>query len=347
MQRYNISLIGFGGVNRALAEIIAEQPERLSSLGIELRVVAISDLALGTLLSASGIDLHAALALPRGSSFAELGGSAEARNEEAITFSATDIVVEATFTDAITGEPATSHVRWALEAGKHVSTTNKGPVALHADELRDLAAANGVSFQYEGAVMSGTPVLRFAAEQLAGLTVERVEGIFNGTSNFVLGRMQTGATLDEAVLEAQARGYAEADPSADIAGSDVRLKVAIVARDVFGAALPAHDIPTRGITDITSADIHAAREAGRVWKLIGSIERTSSGTVSATIEPRALPGDHPLAAISGATNAITYTTDLLGHVTVIGPGAGRHETAFALLSDINAIHTSRAGAVRA
>lgn len=334
MPTYNLALIGFGGINRALAELIDQDPDRFTPHGFELRVVAITDLAMGSLNRPDGIDLASVLAMPRGSSFAALpGGSATADNEATIKSSPADIVVEATYTNPVTGEPAASHVRWALQSGKHVTTTNKGPVALHGAELKQLAADNGVRFAYEGSVLSGTPVLGLAGDLLAGATIRGVQGILNGTSNYVLSRMEVGRTLEEAVSEAQELGFAEADPTADIGGSDVQLKVTILANELLGAAITPDDVDTTGITRITAA----ARE-GKRYKLIGSAYRGAEGAVVAEVAPVAVSADHPLANIPGATNAVSFDTDLLGTVTISGPGAGRTETAFALITDIVSIH---------
>lgn len=348
MITYGLALIGFGGVNRALAELIRDEPERFAALGFELKVVAITDLAFGSLVRADGIDLATVLALPRGASFEGLpGGSADPRNEEVIKNSPADIVVEATFTNPIDGEPAVSHVRWALESGRHVVTTNKGPVALRGAELSSLAEQNKVCFEYEGSVMSGTPVLRLAWQMFGGLRLNGIQGILNGTSNYVLGQMERGLSLSEAVAQAQALGYAEADPSADIEGSDVRLKVAILANELLGADLRPESVVTTGIQDITSHDLVRALGEGKRWKLIGQATRREDGTVTASVSPVALPSEHPLAGISGATNAVAFDTDLLGAVTVSGPGAGRMETAYALVSDIIAVDTFVRGGIRA
>lgn len=340
MRTYTLALIGFGGVTRALAQLIHEEPSRFTALGFELKVVAISDLAMGSLIQPDGVDLPAVLAMPRGATFAGMpGGSASADNESVIRTSPADIVVEATFTNPIDGEPAASHVRWGLESAKHVITTNKGPIALHGAKLKQVAADNGVRFAYEGSVLSGTPVLGLARDQLAGAGVRGVQGILNGTSNYVLSRMEMGCTLEEAVAEAQALGFAEADPIADIGGSDVQLKVTILANELLGAAITPHDVDTTGITGITAADILAATREGKKYKLIGSAYRDADGAVAASVAPVAVSADHPLANIPGVTNAISFDTELLGTVTIGGPGAGRTETAFALISDIIGIHT--------
>ena len=340
MRTYNLALIGFGGVNRALAQLIVEDPTRFAPLGFELKVVAITDLLMGSLVQSEGVDLGAMLSLPRGMTFASFaGGSAIADNERVIQDSPADIVVEATFTNPIDGEPAASHVRWALESGKSVSTTNKGPVAFHGQTLKRLAADNGALFAYEGAVLSGTPVLGLARDQLAGLTIRGFQGVLNGTSNYMMGRMEAGLSLDSAVAEAQAEGYAEADPTADIGGSDVQLKVAILANELLGAGISPADVDTIGITGITADDIVEAAREGKRYKLIGSARRTENGRIVAKVAPQAVGADHPLAHVPGATNAVSFETDLLGTVTITGPGAGRIETAFALITDIIAIHS--------
>ena len=221
---------------------------------------------------------------------------------------------------------------------------------MHGAELKALAQRNQAAFEYEGAVMSGTPVIRLAQQSLAGSELLGFEGILNGTSNFVLTRMEGGLGFAEAVAEAQALGYAEADPTADVEGFDptadvegfdVRLKVVILANELLGAQLTVSDVSCRGISGLTAADLEQARAEGARWKLIGSAQRLADGSLQASVEPRLLPLAHPLAGISGAINAVSFNTELLGAVTVSGPGAGRIETAFALLSDIIHIHQSR------
>ncbi|TGR65710.1 homoserine dehydrogenase [bacterium M00.F.Ca.ET.194.01.1.1] len=343
MTVYNIALIGFGGVNRALAELIANKNQLWErELGFKLNIVAVSDLYLGSVVSANGLDAKTLVEtkFSKGG-FAQLsGGSADADNETIIKTAPADIIVEATFTNPKDGEPAVSHCRWALQDGKHVVTTNKGPVAVAAQELKALAAANNVRFEYEGSVMSGTPVIRMAEKTLAGAELNGFEGILNGTSNFVLGRMETGMDFASAVKEAQELGYAEADPTADVEGFDVRLKVVILANELLGANLKPEDVSCKGISALTSANIETAAKSGSRWKLIGSAVRNGDGSVTGSVAPKCLPLSHPLSGVNGATNAVSLITELLGSVTVTGPGAGRIETAYALLSDIVAIHNS-------
>jgi len=336
-RNYNIALVGFGNVNRTLAEVIHKDGAALAEeLGFTLTVTAITDLVFGALVDADGVDLSAVLALKSGDTFASIGGTQSADNEIFIRTAPADIVVEATYTNPVDGEPAVSHVRWALESGKSVCTTNKGPVAFAADELKGLAAKNGVRFEFEGAVMSGTPVLRLASGPLKGVGMKSFSGILNGTSNYILGRMEDGLSLEAAIKEAQDLGYAEADPTADINGSDLRLKVVVLAHELLGAHVKPDDVPTQGIVDITPAMVAAAKAEGKRWKLIGGATRTPDGVVC-SVSPQKLDSSHPLYGVSGATNAVMFDTRFLGKVTISGPGAGREETAYALLSDIIAI----------
>ncbi|UVL01115.1 homoserine dehydrogenase [Pseudomonas sp. B21-048] len=343
MTEYKIALVGFGGVNRGLAQLIADRnAEWKASLGFGIKIVGVTDIFLGSIVAKEGLDAKQLVALPiEKGAFAQLpGGTAEALNETVIKHSGADMMAEATFTNPVDGEPATTFCRWALESGIHVVTTNKGPIALHGAELKDLARRHGVAFEYEGSVMSGTPVIRLARQALAGAEVQGFEGILNGTSNYVLTRMKDGLTFNEAVAQAQQLGYAEADPTADVEGFDVRLKVVILANELLNARLNVSDVACSGISSIRPEDIAQASANGASWKLIGSASCEADGSVRASVEARLLPNSHPLAGICGATNAVSFNTALLGSVTVSGPGAGRIETAFALLSDIIAIHTT-------
>ncbi|OWJ98232.1 homoserine dehydrogenase [Pseudomonas sp. A46] len=345
MTEYKIALLGFGGVNRGLAQLVAEKNDIWAQeLGFTLKIVGVSDIFLGSVIGKDGLDPKKLVAVPaaKGALSSLENGSAEPANETVIRFSGADIVAEATFTNPVDGEPATTFCRWALESGISVVTTNKGPVALHAAELKKLAASTGSAFEFEGAVMSGTPVIRLAQEALAGSEITGFKGILNGTSNFILSSMQAGLDFGDALAKAQELGYAEADPTADVEGHDVRLKVVILANELLGAKLTPNDVCCEGISKITTQDIqNAARDDAR-WKLIGSAQRSACGAVTASVSPQLLPISDALAGVSGATNAVTFETKLLGPVTVAGAGAGRIETAYALLSDIISIHKNKA-----
>ncbi len=340
MKTYRLAIIGFGNVGQGFASILRDQGEVLAQrFGARFQIVAVCDLFKGSVADDNGLDPATLLASIAATNKLDRI-SAPHRDWNAlqtIERSNADIVVELSYTDLKTGEPAITHLRRALELGKHVITTNKGPIALKYPELKALADAHNVEIGAEGTVMSGTPSLRMAQELLAGAGVRKVQGIINGTTNYILTQMEAGAPYAEALADAQAKGYAEADPTGDVEGFDAAGKVVILANLLMGQALTLNDVDRTGITQLTPDDIAAANAAGERWKLIGRVESVE-GRVSASVKPTRLPITHPLASVGGATNAITFTTDLLGDVTLIGPGAGRIETGYAIVSDLLAIH---------
>lgn len=343
MDNYRLALIGFGNVGQGFAQILSERGEQLAEdSGARLQIVAVSDLLKGSVYDPDGLDPAALLDAVQGTGSVE-GVEAAHKGWDAVRTieeSNADIVLEMSYTDLETGEPALTHIRRALGAGKDVVTTNKGPTALAFPELKQLAQERGASIGVEGTVMSGSPALRLGEELLAGAGVRKIQGILNGTTNYILTQMETGASYEEALAEAQEKGYAEADPSGDVEGHDAAGKVVILANLLMGMPLTLADVACEGITGLTPASIAEAREAGERWKLIGMVDKESG---DAQVQPTRLPLSHPLAGVGGATNAITYTTDLLGDVTLIGPGAGRVETGYALLGDILALHRRRGG----
>ena len=340
MQKYPLAIIGFGNVGQGLAQILAEQSEWIAAeFGASFPINAVCDMHKGSLYDPAGLDPAALLEAVQKTDSLE-GVKAPHRGWDAlrtIREGNARIVVEASYTDLKTGEPATSHLRAAFESGKHVVTSNKGPVALHYAELSALARANRVELGIEGTVMSGTPTLRLGSDVLKAAGVTCIEGILNGTTNFILTHMAKGRAFSEVLEEAQALGYAEADPTGDVEGFDAAAKVVILANLLMDADIRLEDVDRQGITRLTLEDIQDARDKNEVWKLIGRVAREDA-RFTASVKPTRLPETHPLAGVNGATNAVTYTTRLLGPVTLIGAGAGRLETGFALLSDLLAIH---------
>ena len=173
--------------------------------------------------------------------------------------------------------------------------------------------------------MSGTPTVLSGMNLLRAAGIKRVQGILNGTCNYILTRMEEGSTYEDALQEAQDNGYAEADPTGDVEGFDAAGKVVILANLLMGVPIGMDDVDRTGISGLTPADISAAQDAGERWKLIGTLEPTDEG-VAASVQPERVSLAHPLASVGGATNAVTYSTELLGDVTLVGPGAGRLET---------------------
>jgi homoserine dehydrogenase len=205
-------------------------------------------------------------------------------------------------------------------------------------EMIEQALAAGVELRWEGTVMSGTPVISTARRSLAGCTISGFSGILNGTTNFMLTEMEKGQAYDDVLRQAQKLGYAEADPSGDVLGWDAAGKVVILANTVLHVPLTLSDVEiTTGITKITLDDVRAAAAAGERWKLVAGAH-VENGRVAASVLPQRLPLANPLAGVMGATNAVTFHTDLVGPVTVVGAGAGRSQTAFAVISDLLDIH---------
>ena len=342
---HKIGLIGCGTVGQGLLQILHEKKDLLrDTYGFEARVVAISDKLKGTLILSEGIDIPTVLSLlVAGKGLAEYPGAMPGQVEpldplDMIERTDADIIAEMTYTDIKTGEPATSYMKKALRLGKNVVTSNKGPAALHYREIQELARQNRLQFRIEGTVMSGTPVFHLAECGLAGNTIREVKGILNGTTNFILSKMETeGMDYGPALALAQKLGYAEADPTADVEGFDALAKVVILSNVLLGGSLKTTDVPRKGISAITMADVAAAKAQGFRYKLIGQA-RSENGVITASVSPQKLPLSDPLAGVMGAQNALTLDTDLMGKVTIQGAGAGKLETGFAILSDILAVH---------
>jgi len=328
--------VGFGTVGQGLAELLLEKEKFLAeNYGFEFNIVGIADKIMGSLFFPEGLDLEKALKMAKEErSLAGYPGGKYKKDALSLIKEAdADVMLEATYTDIKTGEPATSYIRAALERGMHVTTTNKGPLALYYRELADLAIKKGVQFLFEGTVMSGTPILNLLRETLAGSNITEIKGILNGTTNYILTRMEEGFSYEDALNKAQELGYAEAVPDADVQGWDALAKVTILARVIFNGKGNPFDYPCEGITKITAGAITDAKDRGKRFKLIGKVWREGSD-VKASVNPEEVDMSHPLGGIMGATNAMTITTDTLGEVTIVGPGAGRTETGYSLLIDI-------------
>lgn len=225
-------------------------------------------------------------------------------------------------------------LRQALVEGKSVVTANKEVVALHGQELLDLADERKVGFHFEGSVGGAIPAVRTVAEYLSGDRIESLVGILNGTSNFVLTQVSSNGLSPEAATElAKTKGYAEQDPSEDINGTDAARKAAILGWLAFGRHIDPKDVFVRGIESLSADDVHAARRLGFITKLVVRVAE-SSGFVRASVEPEAIPGSDALASVDGSQNQIVIRTNLAGDLSLGGPGAGGPETASAVLGDI-------------
>jgi homoserine dehydrogenase len=295
---FRVGLLGHGTVGSAFATLLAERAEA---------IVPVTGLR---------PELSGVLTRSRGD-FAEiLAGS--------------DLVVE------LMGgvDPARGYVLEAIGAGKHVVTANKQLLAQHGEELWTAARENNVQLRFEGAVAGVVPVIRVLAESLAAAHIERIHGIVNGTTNYILSEMaRSGASYEEALAQAKELGYAEADPTEDVTGADAAAKMAILARLAFDTPVHLDQVRFEGIEHITADDLEYARDLGLSLKLIGTAERID-GTLSVRVHPAFLYGGHPLASVNGPFNAVTVESDAITEITMSGPGAGGVQTASAVLGDV-------------
>ena len=314
MTNLTIGLLGCGTVGGALVDLLdARRATITARTGVELRIgaIAVRDTA----------KHQDRLADP---SLLTTDSAAVVADPEV------DIVIE-----LIGGtDPALTLVRTALENGKPVITGNKELLAAHGPELYAVAAEHGVDLLFEAAVAGGIPLIRPLRESLVGEDISRVMGIINGTTNYILTKMsQEGADYADALADAQALGYAEADPTADVEGYDAGAKAAIIASIVFGVDVRSSDVQHEGISSITAADIDTAKRLGYVIKALAVIER-ADGEVAVRVHPAMVPTGHPLANVNDSFNAVFVEGATVGDLMFYGRGAGGGPTASAVLGDL-------------
>ena len=308
-----VGLLGAGSVGSQVARLLLENKAELAKrVGAELKLTGIAVRNLNSKRDA------------------ELPSELFTTDAESVILGS-DIVIE-----LVGGiEPAKTWVMRALNAGADVVTANKALIAAHGPELFELADQLGAQLYFEAAVAGAIPIIRPLRESLAGDRIDRVMGIVNGTTNFILDRMEsTGADFDEALAEATALGYAEADPTADIEGFDAASKAAILASLAFHSEVPVEKVHREGITSVTAMQIETARQAGYAVKLLAICERVSEGGLVARVHPTLIPLEHPLAAVRGAYNAVFVEAQSAGRMMFYGAGAGGPETASAVLGDL-------------
>ncbi len=305
------AILGYGVVGSGVAEVMAEQREKIASVvgdAVELKSILVRHGYPGDPFADKMVtDFSLIENDPEISVVAEVIGGVGAAYE---------------------------YSKRALLAGKSVVSSNKELVATHGAELNEIARRKNVNYLFEGSVGGGIPLLRPLCQCLAANRVDEVFGILNGTTNYILTAMDTeGQDFSEALQKAQELGYAEADPTADVEGIDACRKTAILADLAFGRNMDASAIPTRGITKITSADLELARALDHTIKLLGHAIRTEDGCC-AFVEPHLIPLSHLLASVSGVMNACVVRGSAVGEVMFYGPGAGKRPTASAVAADI-------------
>ena len=310
----NVGLIGLGTVGAQVAgRMLSWGPQLSRRAGMELSLVRVL---------VRDLDKKRSIEIP--------SSLLTTRPEDILDDPAIHVVVEVAGGD----DPMHSYLERAIQAGKHVVTANKVVMARHGPELLDQAAERNVDVYFEAAVGGGIPLISTFRTDLQANRIERVSAVINGTTNYVLGRMAAaGIPLSEAVAEAQAAGYAEADPTDDIGGFDAAYKLAILGSIAYEIKVRPHEIYREGIEAIEPVDFRYARELGYAIKLIAHTQR-HPGRVEARVHPALVPLDHPLARVEGAENAVFVEGDLVGQVLLVGQGAGGRPTASAVVGDL-------------
>ena len=322
--------MGWGVVGQSFALIVTNRQKELAKkYGFRPRIVAIVDKG-GAAIDPKGLDLEEMLALKKekGTVAASQNGHPNMSALEVIESVEAEAMVEVSPTNIETAEPGLSYIKTAFKTGKHVVTTNKGPLALALPALTELADYNNVYLRFSGTVGAGTPFLEFAKNCLQGDKIVSVRGILNGTTNYILSEMtEKHITFNEALKAAQKLGFAEADPTMDVDGFDAAAKLVIMANWIMDKKVTIKDVQITGIRDVSAKDLEEATKKGNVVKLIGSITETVK------VEPTQIPKNHPL-NVGGALNAVTFASESAGEQTIIGRGAGGIETASAVLRDL-------------
>ena len=328
---------GFGRVGREFARLIQEKAERMrAAYDLEAAIVGVGELN-GSLHCPGGIDPTAtADAFERDGAFAGHPNlMAGWQGLDLIRSASADVLIETTPTEVRTGEPAMSHIREALGKGMNVVSANKGPFIRAYRELTGLARENNAVLKISAAAAAALPTIDVAETCLAGAEILEVEGVLNGTTNFILTRMRTnGQSYEEALAEAQSLGIAETDPSLDVEGFDTANKLALIANVCMGADLRPEDVERTGIAGISLDQVQSASAEGKIMRLVGAAKRDESGRVTARVAPELLSPDHPLAGVEGAEKGITYTSDTMDRVTVAGGKSDPRGAAAALLKDL-------------
>ncbi|MFZ2053142.1 MAG: homoserine dehydrogenase [Candidatus Aminicenantales bacterium] len=329
-------MAGFGHVGKAFVALLQEKSKPLRKrygLDLNLKAALKSD---GGFIAETDLLEYGLAEMWAGPSGGQAFWKADLAVEAVLKNIEPGVLVECTPSNLQTGEPGFRHIQAALENGWHVVTANKGPLVVAFKSLLKLARENRLSLGYSGATAAALPTLDVGLYSLAGAEILSIEGILNGTSNFILTRMGEGATFEEALKDAQARGIGEHNPALDVEGWDTAAKLLLIANSVLGLELTLKDIKVKGITAIPPSLVSGARREGKALKLIGKIRRTE-GRWSAEVSPSTIEAGHPLFHVDGTNKGITFLTDTMGAVTVTGGKSDPQGAAAALLKDI--IHT--------
>ena len=336
MKVFNLCLLGFGNVGRALAALLVEKSEEMrAQFGIEWRITGVATRRMGWLAAPEGFpvdellsgELAERVALPPPASVAGW-----------LKVSACDVLFETTSLEPLTGEPAITHARAALELGAHVVTANKGTIVHAYRELSELARARGRRFMFDATVADCLPVFSLFRETLPTARLKAFSGLLNSTTTLILEEIAAGRTFDEGVRRAQALGVTETDPTHDVDGWDAAVKVCAIANVLMSASLRLEDVRREGIRGLKDEDVRAAHAAGEPYKLVARARLNEDGSVEASVRPERIAAREPFAGVGGASLAINFELDVLSGLTLVAHEPNLKSTSYGLLADfINAV----------
>ena len=324
-------MIGYGIVGQSFTKLLLSKLVDLYNLyGMKPRIVACVDNK-GSAIDTSGLDIQRLLEIKKNKGTVGeyyRNKSSQLDPLQIIENIDAEIVIELTPTNLKDGEPGLSHIMSAMKYSKNVITVNKGPLSVAFPSLIELANYNGIMFKFSGTVGGGTPILEFAKRCLKGDRIVSFKGILNGTTNFILSKMEEGLTFKEALKDAQIKGYAETVPSLDIEGFDAAAKLVIMANWLMGMKVALEDVNRIGITQVKTQEVSKALEQGNAIKLIASCENKKL-----VVKPIEVSKLDPI-CVNGTLNSVTFSLEYAGNQTIIGRGAGGIETASAVLRDM-------------
>ncbi|MGB6333965.1 MAG: homoserine dehydrogenase [Candidatus Sulfotelmatobacter sp.] len=335
MHTFNLCLLGFGNVNRTLAQLLEDRKAELHARhGISFRITGVATRRLGWIADPDGVDLAGVeRACVERALLPADGREADqpANVRDWLKTAQADVLFEATALNVATGQPAIDHIRTALEHGAHAITANKGPIVHAYRELRDLAAAQGKRFLFESTVMDGLPIFSLF-DELPAIHLQGFHGILNSTTNVILSEMENGVSFDESVRKAQALGVAETDATHDIDGWDAAVKTAALITVLMDVPVRLEDIHREGIRELTSNAVRNGRRDGWPFKLVCRAQRVGDG-VKASVAPEKVLSSSPMGKISGTSSYIYFETDIFPGLAITEENPGLYATAYGMLAD--------------
>jgi len=339
MPHYNLALLGFGNVGRALARLLRRKEAELQfHYDITFQVTGIATGRHGAAIDPAGLDyIRAVELIEAGESLAMLSKKSIHDNNDFLRACGADVLFENTPVNHATGQPAIDHLHLALDLGMHAITANKGPVVYAYRELTEFAKTRHKNFLFESTVMDGAPIFSLFRSALPAAQLLGIRGILNSTTNLILDRMESGGSFDDAVKYAQSVGLAETDPAADVDGWDAAIKVAAMINVLMDIPFTPQQVDRTGIRRITPEMVADAMTQGKRWKLVCSAERAGAAVIG-RVAPEMVSPDSPFYQVAGATSIVQFKTDVLGDLSITEKDPTPDCTAYGLLADfVNAV----------